>query len=630
MIEKSENIEEKHSFQAEVSKLLHIVANSLYSDKDVFLRELISNASDACDKLRYEAVTKPNLIADDPKFQIEIRINKKNKSLSISDNGLGMNKKDLVSNLGTIAKSGTSAFIEKAAQTKDSDNISLIGQFGVGFYSAFMVSEKVKVVSLKAGDKTSWCWESDGTGEFIVTKADRTTRGTTIELFLKKDAFDFLKDAKIKEVIKRYSDHVGLPIVLKGTKEENLNSGAALWTRNKKDISSDQYKDFYNHVGQSFDEPWLTLHSRIEGRIEYTLLIFIPSTKPFDLFDPARQHKVRLYVKKVFVTDELDGLVPAYLRFIKGIVDSEDLNLNISREVLQNSPLVTKIKKDIVKKIFKELEKISTKDGSSFEIFWNNFGAVVKEGLYEDEEIRETIFKVARFKTTHDDQLHTLDSYIERMKDSQEEIYYITGDNKDNLPKSPQLEGFQSNNIEVLLLSDSIDDFWTSAIEDYKGKKFKSVTHGTTDFSALDSNKKDDKSSTEDKSVIDENSNSLIALLKLNLKDKVKDVRISDRLTNSPVCLVADESGMDMHVEKLLQQQGRLNTLSPKVLEINPKHELIKALSEISKKKGASETLEDSSLLLLDQAKILEGEIPDDPVAFSKRIANIMSKSKLD
>ncbi len=622
--------EEKFSFQAEVSKLLHIVANSLYSEKEVFLRELISNSSDACDKLRYQSVTNPELISDDPKFRIEISIDNKKSLLTISDNGIGMDKSELTENLGTIARSGTSAFVEKASKAESDENVSLIGQFGVGFYAAFMVSKKVEVISKKAGDSNAWKWNSDGSGNFSIAPAQREHRGTSVILHIKKEEKKYLDSLELKNIIKRYSDHIGVPIILKGKEDEEVNSGSALWTRQKSEISKDQYKEFYHHVGQGFDDPWLTLHSKVEGKIEYTLLLFIPTVKPFDLFDPARQHNVKLYVKKVFVTDEMPGLVPPFLRFIKGIVDSEDLNLNISREVLQSSPLVAKIRKDIIKRIIKELKKKSDKNPEEFLEFWKNFGAVLKEGLYEEPELREDIFEIAKFKTTHKNGWTSLKEYLDRAKDKQNEIFYITGENEETIIKSPQLEAFISNDIEVLLLSESIDSFWTNIVTDFNGKKFKSVTQSSNDLNKIieENSKSGDKTQEEDQS--HKNHDSLLALLKLNLKDHVKDVKISKRLVESPVCLIADETSMDMNVEKLLQQQGRLNEVSKKILEINPEHELLKTISDLSKEKNAAKLLEDASFLLLDQARILEGEPPLDTQGFAKRLSRTMVNGMKD
>lgn len=617
--------EEKLSFQAEVSKLLHIVANSLYSDKDVFLRELISNASDACDKLRYEALTKPDLVAGDAEFKVEISVDKKAKTLTIADNGIGMSRENLIEDLGTIARSGTSAFVDNLAES-DGDAVSLIGQFGVGFYSAFMVSDNVTVVSRRAGEDGAWTWKSDGRGEFTVAPGELAGRGTTITLHLNKASQDYLDPNNVGRIIKTYSDHIALPIVLKGGDKpegETINVASALWTRPKKDISEEQYKELYHHVGHTFDDPWLTLHARVEGKIEYTLLLFVPTQRPYDLFDPARQHRVKLYVKRVFITDECEGLVPPYLRFLRGVVDSEDLDLNISREVLQTNPLVRKIRKDITKRLFRELEKKATKDPEAYAAFWKEFGAVLKEGLYEDADVREPLFKLVRFGTTAGEMV-SLSDYVGRMKENQTAIYYISGAEAASLAQSPQLEGYRARGIEVLLLPDAVDDFWISSVQEFEGKPFQSVTHGSAglDGIPLDGEEaEDDDAAPDDTSVA-----SLIALLKLNLGDTVKDVRASTRLRESPVCLVADESGVDRHLERLLKEHGRIDAAVAPVLEINPRHDLIKVISELASKEGAADALADAAQLLFDQARIIEGEMPSDPAGFSRRLSAIMAK----
>ncbi len=618
--------EEKLSFQAETSKLLHIVANSLYSEKDVFLRELISNASDACDRLRYEALTKPELIADDPEFKVGISVDKKAKTLTIADNGIGMNRDGLIAELGTIARSGTSAYLDSLADA-GGDPMSLIGQFGVGFYSAFMVADEVTVVSRKAGEADAWSWTSDGKGEFTIAPAEHEGRGTTVTLRIAKDSQDFLDLQALRGIIKTYSDHIAIPIVLKDGEKadgEAVNVASALWTRPKKDITEKQYREFYHHVAHAFDEPWLALHARVEGKIEYTILLFVPTQQPFDLFDPARQHRVKLYVKRVFITDQCEGLVPPYLRFLRGIVDSEDLDLNISREVLQTNPLVRKIRKDITKRLFRELDKKATKDPEAYAGFWKEFGAVLKEGLYEDADVREALFKLARFGTTHGDMV-SLSDYLGRMKEGQDAIYYISGSEAKALANSPQLEGYRARGLEVLLLSDAVDDFWINAVHEYEGKTFQSVTRGSADLDSIPlENEEDAKEDPDDAN--DPSIGSLIALLKLNLGDEVKDVRTSTRLRESPVCLVADESGVDRHLERLLKQHGRLDTTMAPILEINPRHELIKAIARLASKKGAADDLSDAAQLLLDQARIIEGEMPADPAGFSRRLSAVMTR----
>jgi molecular chaperone HtpG len=619
--------EEKRKFEAEVSKLLHIVANSLYSDKDVFLRELISNASDACDKLRYEAITKPELIKDDPEFRIEFSVNAKKRTLTISDNGIGMNHDDLVDNLGTIARSGSGKFVEELAESDDA--VSLIGQFGVGFYSAFMVAEQVSVTSRRAGKEDAFVWSSDGLGEFTVMPATRETRGTTIEMKLKKDAKKYAEVDELRRIVKTYSDHIGLPIVLKSEgNDETLNAASALWTRAKKDISEDQYREFYHHVSHSFDEPWMTIHAHVEGKIEFRLLLYVPTQRPFDLFDPARKHQVKLYVKRVFITDECEGLIPPYLRFLRGIVDSEDLALNVSRELLQSSPMVTRIRKDITKRLFRELDKKAKKDKDGFIAFWKEFGAVLKEGLYEDGDAKEGILKIARFTTTAGSELASLEEYVGRMKEGQTGIYYLSGSEADVLAKSPLLEGYRARGLEVLLLSDPVDDFWIPTVNAFDEKTFQSIARGDAGLDDIPLEKSDDDDKKTDEAPA-EGMDSLIALLKLDLGDAVKDVRTSTRLTDSPVCLVADESGVDMHLERLLKQHGRIDSLAAPILEINADHDLIKALAAQAGKPGATDDLADAAQLLFDQARIAEGELPVDPAAFSRRIAAVMAKGLL-
>lgn len=620
---------EKKSFQAEVSRLLQIVANSLYSDRDVFLRELISNASDACDKLRYEAITNPALIEGDPDFKIVLEVDKSAGILRISDNGVGMSREELTENLGTIAKSGTAAFMEQLQSSdKDDKAGSMIGQFGVGFYSAFMVADQVSVDSRRADGSDAWKWESDGLGEYTIGPSDRTTRGTTVALHIKKDAKDYLKPDTLRGIVKKHSDHIGIPVVLKGDKDDDeaLNDASALWTRPKSEIDDTQYAEFYHHVSNNFDDPMLTVHSRVEGKIDYTLLLFIPSVRPFDIFDPARRHHVRLYVKRVFVTSEMEGLIPPYLRFLCGIVDTEDLSLNVSREMLQTSPLIAKIRKDIVKKTFRELKKLAAKEAEKFEGFWKEFGAVLKEGLYEDPDNRDAILEIARFRTTGSDTPTTLADYVGRMKDDQASIYYIVGD-ADSIERSPQLEGFKARGIEVLLLSDPVDDFWVNTLGDFQEKPFKSVTRGATDLKdtadADDADKKDDAKSDED----DVPTARLVALLKLALKDRAQDVRTTDRLTDSPACIVASEDGLDMHTERLLRQHGRITEATPRVLEINPKHAVITALGALAASDNASAQIDEAAHLLFDQATILEGELPPDIGAFSNRLVSLLEKA---
>jgi len=619
--------EEKLDFQAEVTKLLHIVANSLYSEKEVFLRELISNASDACDRLRYLALTQPNLIADDPEFRIRIEVDEKARTLSVIDNGIGMDRDELIANLGTIARSGTTRFLEEIPEDESkSDGVNLIGHFGVGFYAAFMVADEVTVDSCKAGEEQSWSWVSDGLGSFTVAEDSRDGRGTTVTLKLKKGEDEFLDESRLRSVVKTYSDHIALPILFGGAEDATLNTASALWTRPKKDITDEQYTEFYHHVGHVFDDPWLTLHAKAEGKIEYTFLLFVPTTRPLDLFDPQRKGRLKLYVKRVFITDDCDELVPSYLRFLRGIVDCEDLSLNISREMLQNNPLLMKIRKALIKRVLKELGKKAEKSPDEYATFWENFGAVLKEGVYEDADQRDTLLELARFRSTQSaDDWVSLKTYIGRMKEGQDEIYYISGEDAESLRRSPQLEGFVSKGLEVLLMTDPVDEFWIGAISVFEEKSFASVTRGSIDLGKFDTVTSKDQAEKSEPAK-EEGVSGLIALLKLNLDERVKDVRVSDRLTDSPVCLVADEGDVDMHLARLLKQHQQVDQVSARILEINPRHELIKVLAEALSKEGAADALADAAELLLEQALILEGEPLPDPAGFSRRLTGVMAK----
>ena len=624
---------EKLEFQTEVSQLLKLMINSVYSEKEVFVRELVSNASDACYKLRYLATTKEKLIQDDPDLKIQIQINKKENSISFIDNGIGMNKKDLIENLGTIARSGTAQFIKEMSESKTKD-LSLIGQFGVGFYSAFMVAAETQVTARKAGENKIWIWKSDGESNFTIEETEdlnllESNRGTKIDLTLSKESKDYLDKIKVEDIIRRYSDHISIPIFVTDGSEkkddtpEPVNSASAIWTRPKNKITKEQYKEFYNHVGQMFDDPWMISHYKAEGKIEYTVLNFIPSTKPFDLYDPARENRLKLYVKKVFITDNCPELIPPYLRFLRGIIDSEDLPLNISREMLQNNPVVTKIRNTLVKRTISDLKKKLTADRQSYEEFWNNFGPVLKEGIYEDFERKDSLLEIALFKNLKSDKLIFLDEYIETMPKKQKSIYFITGDSYENIVNSPIIEGYKSRDINVLILDDPVDSFWTSTTPSFKEKDLKSVTRGADDLESMDGKKKDEKDKKEDKSA-----DPLIILLKDKLKDKVKDVRTSSRLTDSPACLVSDESAMDPQLEKILQQHNQLNQgVSLKIMEINPNHKLIKKLTKMSKSKDSLGKVEDVALLLYEQSRIVEGDKPSDPIAFSKKLIETLTSS---
>lgn len=617
---------EKLSFQAEVSRLLDIVVNSLYSEKEIFLRELVSNASDACDKLRYLALTKGELLGDDAAFAITLSTDAKARTLTISDNGIGMDRDELIANLGTIARSGTAAFVGELSGDAKKDT-NLIGQFGVGFYSAYMVAEKVEVLTRKAGEEAAWLWTSDGRGDFTIQQSEKAGRGTLITLHLREGCEEYLEADRLRQIVKRYSDHIAIPIrLVEGDKTETLNRASALWTRSRSEITPEEYKEFYHHAAHAFDEPWETLHWQAEGLISYTGLLFVPGSRPFDLFHPERKSRVKLYVRRVFITDDCQELVPEYLRFLRGVVDSEDLPLNVSREMLQASPVVQKIRQGIVKRVLGELQKKAEKEPEAYSGFWENFGPVLKEGLYSEHGgDREQLLKLSRFRSSNGEGLVSLADYVGRMKEGQDTIFYITGEDAAALLESPQLEGFRAKGVEVLLLTDPIDEFWIPAIVEYEGHKFKSVTRGGADLARVKGAEKSDADKKEEADSKDD-VGSLVALMKLALKDEVKDVRASERLTDSAVCLVADEGDMDMHLERLLRQHKQLDNSFKRILEVNPAHPVIRKLAAHVAAKGGEASIDDAALLLLDQARILEGEPLRDAKGFATRLSAFLEK----
>ena len=605
---------EAHQFQAEVAKLLHLMVHSVYSDRDVFLRELVSNAADALDKLRYEAIARPELLGADPALKITITADKSAKTLTIADSGIGMSHDELVDNLGTIAKSGTQAFIEKAK-----GDLHLIGQFGIGFYSSFIVASKVDVISKHAGEAQAHVWSSEGTGAFTVSTSDAEERGTAIVLHLKDDATEFLEDWKIESVVRAYSDHVAHPIMLAVDKETSrqINSANAIWTRPKADVTPESHKEFFGHISGDYSEPALTLHYRAEGRHEYTVLLYVPGEKPFDLYDPERRGRQKLYVKRVFIADDAN-LLPPYLRFVRGIIDSEDMPLNISREMLQNNAQVAAIRKAVTNKVLAELKKCAENDAPTFRKIWDVFAPVIKEGLYEDMERRDQIYEFARFRSTKTASV-TLKDYIEGLKENQTAIYYLAAEDATKAASSPQLEGYKARDVEVLLLTDPVDSFWVRTALGFDGKPFKSVTQGAADLDLI--KLKDEARPAAD----DAATATLIAAMKQALGERVKDVRVSRRLTDSAVCLVAD-GAMDRTLEKLLSRQKDSEfALSAPILEINASHPLLTALAKTVQDKGAA-SVEDAAQLLLDQAFILEGEPVADPAGFAKRLAQVMTR----
>jgi len=614
---------EARSFEADVAKLLHLMVHSVYSDKDVFLRELISNAADACEKLRYESLSNAALVSGEPP-RILVTLDPDARQISIEDNGIGMSEAELIEALGTIARSGTKAFMDRIASAKDAEGTQLIGQFGVGFYSVFMVADKVDVISRRAGEETAARWSSDGLGTYSVEPADiveAPEHGTRVTLHLKAEAASYTERFTTQRIIKSQSGHVPVPILLKGkpdSEAEQVADGAALWMKPKADISSEDYADFYRSVAGQFDQPALTLHYRAEGRHEYSVLAFIPEMKPFDLFDPDRHGRLKLYVRRVFITDEAE-ILPRYLRFVRGLVDSSDIPLNVSREMIQESPVLAAIQKGVANRVLSELEKLSANDEEAYLKFWDNFGAVLKEGLYEDYGRRETLLGLTRFKsTTSGEGWRSLKDYAGAMKDNQTALYYATGLDLDRLASSPQLEGFRARGIEVLLLTDQVDSFWVTAGADYEGKPFKSVTQGLADLSliALPEGDKQEEAATQA-------SEGFISFVKEVLKDDVSDVRPSERLTESAVCLVASEHGMDRQLEKLLSASGRSTPATKPILELNLRHQLIVKLGELS-----DEDLKtDAAWLLLDEARIADGELPANPRAFASRLSRMLTKA---
>ena len=623
-----------NKFEADTGKILDIVINSLYSEREIFLRELVSNASDALDKRKYLGLTDKKINDSLESSEIKIRVNSKEKTLTISDNGIGMNEEDLKSSLGTIARSGTKAFLEQmSASSKDKKpDMSLIGQFGVGFYASFMVADSVEVLSKKAGEEDGWKWSSDGKTGFNLEKVSKEKVGTSITLYLKKDAKEFLEETRLQFIVRKYSDHISFPVKFfeidkKDAEEKVLNEASALWTRPAKEIKEEQYQEFFSHIGAGFGKPLITMHNKTEGTISYTNLICIPSTRPFDLFNPDRKSSLKLYINRVFITDKCDALVPSYLRFVKGLVDTQDIDLNVSREMLQNNPAVAKISKSLVGKILRELKKVSEKNLDGYKDFWKEYGAVLKEGLYEDAERKEALLDLCRFSTNENESIISLSQYLEKMPETQKDIYYISSETSAQALASPHLEGFKSKNIPVLIMTDAIDQFWLPMIGSFKDKKFTSITQGQINLDELD--KKDKEKNTENKDQKEKQDKEfvdLIAQMKIVLGDQVKDIRLSSKLTDSPVCLVADDGDMDIAMEQLMAQRDTNYQGAPRILEINGDHSLIKNMKSLLGKKENNELVSDAGTLLFEQARLMEGKMPSDPAQFSKIMNQFLLK----
>ena len=609
---------DKLNFQADVSKMLDIVVNSLYSEKQIFLRELISNASDACDKLKYMALTHPDIARESGEMKIWITPDAEKNTLTVADNGIGMNRDDLINHLGTIAKSGTADFVKNASDNGSA--VDLIGQFGVGFYSAFMVADKVEILTRRAGEDKAWFWVSNGVDGFEIREAEKKTNGTEIKLFLKQDEKNYTDSIYLRQIIRTYSDHINYPIVLclGEAGEETVNSASALWTRNKAEITPEQYKEFYHHVSKNFDEPWMTLHFKAEGSIEYTGLLYIPGTAPYDLFQPDRKQGLKLYVNRVFISEKVEELLPSYLRFVRGIIDSSDLPLNISREMRQQSPLIAKIRQGTVSRILKELKKRS-KDYEDYKKFWDAFGIAFKEGIYEDFANREEIAGLSRFVSTNDTgKLTSLDDYIGRAQPEQKAIYYITGDDVKTLVNNPQLEAFKEKGLEVLLLTDPIDEFWTQTLGTYKTFAVKHVSQADIDLSFKREGQKAEEGDLK----------KLTDLLGEMFKNEVGKVTTTDKLTKSPVSLTVEAGQMSIHLERLMRNhQQQTAFASTRILELNPYHPLIIRLAEAMGDEALKPKVEEVARLLLDQAKIAEGECISDPSFYSEKMSEYILKS---
>jgi len=618
------------SFQTEVKQLLQLMIHSLYSNKEIAIRELISNASDASDKLRFEALENSKLYEDDTELKINVDFDKEKGTITISDNGIGMNRDDIVNNIGTIAKSGTKEFLSKLSgdQAKDAN---LIGQFGVGFYSAFILADEVILESRKAGTKDGFRWASSGDGEFTLEAIDKKLRGTAVTLILKEDASEFLDDFRLKGIIKKYSDHITLPILMKKTElkdgetiqldeSESINDASAIWTKNKKDIKGEEYDEFYKSLTYDSEPPLAHFHNKVEGSQEYTSLLYIPSKAPFDLYDRDRHQGVKLYVNRIFIMEATEKLMPSYLRFVKGVIDSSDLPLNVSREILQDSKAVESIKSGTVKKLLSSMQDLAKKKPEKYQKFWNEFGRALKEGPAEDFTNKEKIAGLLRFSSTNsksDEQDVSLTDYIERMKAEQEVIYYITADSLMAAKNSPHLEIFKKKDIEVILLGDRVDEWMIASLPEFSGKKLQSIAKGDLDLGKLEDKKEKDK-----KKKIEDDAKNLVEKIKESLGDKVAEVKVTHRLTDSPACLVVGENDISGNLERILKAAGQNTPDIKPILEINPEHDLIKKLDSYQGKKEFNEY----SSVIFDQALLSEGGQLEDPVSFIKKINHLLVK----
>ena len=606
-----------HNFEADTGKILNIVINSLYSDRDIFLRELLSNASDAIHKRKFLGQTEQKIL-NPGVDEIFVNVDQKKKTIDILDTGIGLSAADLTETLGTIARSGTSSFLDSIEEASDSKDAAkaLIGKFGVGFYSAFMVAEKVVVTTRKAGESAINVWESDGQSGYTISNLeDGFEVGTSIKLFLRKDAKEYADLNKIKSLIKKYSDHILVPIFIQSGVEEKeqANSAQALWTKSPSDVSKEEYDEFYKSGLGSFDEPYVTIHNKTEGSIDFTNLLYVPKTAPFDLFEPERKTKVGLYINRVFISQDVDGIIPTWLRFVKGILDTTSLDLNVSREMVQNSPVIKKISKSLTKRVLSELKKKMKKDKEGYDAFWDQFGKVLKEGLYEDAENREKIAEITRAYSFKHEKMINLDNYIEEMVEKQDKIYYLAADTLKQAKSSPHLEGFKAKDVDVLLMTDPIDAFWMSQMGTYKEKPFLSVSRDKYDLSELSDESQENNDEIQE-------TDTVAALIKDCLGDLVEDVKPTTSLVESPVRLVAGEGGLDFNLERILKAQNADFEGGKKILEVNCNHELVKKIPDLSE-----ELQKSVSRVLFEQARLLDGEMPSDPQQFSKDLILIGS-----
>ena len=616
---------ENMQFQTEVNQLLHLMIHSLYSNKEIFLRELVSNASDACDKLRFEALSNDALYEDDSELRIEIESDEKANTVTIRDNGIGMTRDDVINHIGTIAKSGTKEFLQNLSgdQAKDSQ---MIGQFGVGFYSSFIVADKVTLTTRKAGTDKAVRWESTGEAGFTIEDIEKAPRGTEIVLHLKDDEKEFVNDYRLKSIITTYSDHISIPIKMhkqddKGelTDEwEVVNKAEALWIKPKTKITDEEYKEFYKHISHDWQDPLTWIHNRVEGNLEYTSLLYLPSKAPFDLWEPEQKNGIKLYVQRIFIMDDTENLMPRYLRFVRGLIDSNDLPLNVSREILQSNKIIDTIRKASVKKVLGLLEKMAKDDKDKYQEFWNEFGRALKEGPAEDFSNREKIAKLLRFTTTHADsetQNVSLEDYVSRMKEGQDKIYYITAESYAAAKNSPHLEIFKKKDVEVLLLHDRVDEWLVNSLTEFDGKQLQSVAKGDLDLGDLDT--KEDKKAQKK---IEKSAKSVVKHIKKVLGDKVEDVRVSHRLTNSASCIVLNEHDMALYMQQLMKQAGHEMPSTKPVLEINPTHPLLEKMKD----ETDDDRFADWTSILFDQAILAEGGQLEDPSGFVNRLNALM------